>query len=423
MLNNNSDVVQTINPANLTLAWHAVSYGSLAAPVDLPTGGSQTVYYLSNSLYNISTGWAKGNVSLYETPGAPNTQANAAWLQAMDSIHGPTDGRYHQHQLICATQLPFTWNGIVLNTGGDSCAVYATTSVITGCDSSIVLDLDILPPAAIVTIDTSGCGSVFFEEQNYTYSRLLKDTLLNSLGCDSVYRNIQIIVHSHHPELKIIDIFGCHAALFEGVTYTESTVLTQYWLSAQGCDSLNRKVNIVVEKFELGLTAEPEEPYKGELLHLRAHSNEDYTVIAWQPAVLFKEQEAGEQYLIAGAPTTVTAYGQSIHGCTDTGTVSFTVLPPDYGVFIPNAFSPNGDGTNDVFAPRFYMKRAYYLNQFQIFDRWGKSVYHSTGTALSWNGNDVNGAAVNTGVYHYRIEVEFADGEKRSFKGDLTLIR
>jgi gliding motility-associated-like protein len=422
VLNNNSDVVQTIDPANLFSAWHAVSYGSLNAPVDLPTGGSQTVYYLSGYQYDFATGWAKGNVALYETPGAPNTPANAAWLQAMDSIQGPEDGWYHQHQLICATQLPFTWNGIVLNAGGDSCTVYVTASAVTGCDSNVVLDLEVLPPPIPVIIDTGGCGSVFFEGKNYTYSRLLKDTLYNSLGCDSVYRDIYIKVYGNHPELVTTDTFGCGSLVYEGVIYDRDTVLAQRFYSIHGCDSINRVVNIVVDNFDLNLSVNPEDPYKGETVRFYSHSRHSYEVLAWEPAALFVNQEALQQALLATVSATVTVYAKNEHGCTDTGTVSFTVPPSDYLVFIPNAFSPNGDGINDRFEPGFSMKRTY-TSRLQLFDRWGKAVYHSTGAHIYWDGTNVDGTAANAGMYHYRIELRFADGEKRYYKGDITLIR
>ena len=421
VLNNNNDVVQTINPNNLTIACHAVGYGSFSAPVDLPSGGSQTVYYLSNHQYNLATGWAKGSVSLYETPAMPNTPANAAWIQNMDSIQGPVNGWYHQHQLICASQLPYTWNSITLNAGGDSCAVFPAASLVTGCDSTMILDLEVLPPAVTITIDTGGCGAVFFEGKDYTYSRLLKDTLFNSLGCDSVYRDIYIKVYSHHPELITVDTAGCGSLVYEGMHYSRDTALAQRFYSIYGCDSINRVVNIIIDDFDLELSLHPEVPYEGEMMHFFSHSRVNYKVLGWEPAALFPDQEARQQYLSAKTPGTVTVYGENEHGCTDTGTVSYTVLPPDYRVFIPNAFSPNGDGINDRFMPRFAMQRTY-TGRLQVFDRWGKSVYHSTGTAIYWDGKSRNGSLADAGVYHYRVEVIFTDGQKQYFTGEVTLL-
>jgi gliding motility-associated-like protein len=423
VLNNTNDVVQTINPAVLTIAHHAVSYGSLVAPVHLTSGGAQTVYYLNGSQYNLSAGWSKGNISVYETPGDPNTTANATWLTGMNMLQGPGPVTVHQQVTICATQLPYAWNSLSVGTGGDSCATYATVSAFTGCDSTTVLDLEVLPAAIAVVIDTAGCGEVPFEGSYYQTGKHLKDTLFNYLGCDSLYRDIYITVHAHHPEFKIVDTFGCHSVLFEGVAYYKDTTLAQHWLSAYGCDSLNRRVRIHVENFDLSLSMSPEDPYKEELLHFTTQANEEYKVLSWQPSAWFKEQQVQQQYLIAREPGTVIVYGQSSGGCTDTGHITFEVLPLDYDVFIPNAFSPNGDGINDVFRPVVNMKRAYYISRLQVFDRWGKAVYHSTGAAISWDGNYTNGGPANADTYHYRIGIAFVDGQSKQFTGQLTLFR
>jgi gliding motility-associated-like protein len=115
--------------------------------------------------------------------------------------------------------------------------------------------------------------------------------------------------------------------------------------------------------------------------------------------------------------------GKSTNGCIDSVTVVYTVLPLQYGVFIPNSFTPNGDGLNDYFLPRFYMKRAYNINRLQILDRWGKSIYNSTGNDIKWDGNYLNGSPADVGTYHYLIVVKFIDGKEKVFKGDITLIR
>ena len=95
-------------------------------------------------------------------------------------------------------------------------------------------------------------------------------------------------------------------------------------------------------------------------------------------------------------------------------------------VYIPNAFSPNGDGQNDDFF--FYTDTPVErVNRFQMFDRWGNLLYE----ALDFEPEDYNyawdgqcaGRKMNPGIYVYYLELEFADGERESFKGDVVLIR
>ena len=95
-------------------------------------------------------------------------------------------------------------------------------------------------------------------------------------------------------------------------------------------------------------------------------------------------------------------------------------------MYVPNVFSPNEDGTNDVF--QFYGSIA--LNEIQrfvVFDRWGKPVYReesigSIDNLIGWNGK-VGSVLAETGVYTYMIEADFIDGTNKVFSGDLLLLR
>jgi gliding motility-associated-like protein len=120
-------------------------------------------------------------------------------------------------------------------------------------------------------------------------------------------------------------------------------------------------------------------------------------------------------------PDTVTTYkvwGRTIDGCMDSSTVTLTpYYQPDY---IPNAFTPNGDGLNDVF--RIGNMKHDKLVDFRIYNRWGVQVFHTNNKETGWDGT-YNGTPQDMGVYNYYIEIEGADGLLRQFKGDLTLIR
>ncbi len=89
-------------------------------------------------------------------------------------------------------------------------------------------------------------------------------------------------------------------------------------------------------------------------------------------------------------------------GCTDTAWLEITVN--DYHTFfIPNAFTPNGNGTNDEFGPEFtnILSEGY---DFFIFDRWGNIVYESHDPYKKWNGRWQNsGDKVQQDVYVYKI--------------------
>ena len=105
----------------------------------------------------------------------------------------------------------------------------------------------------------------------------------------------------------------------------------------------------------------------------------------------------------------------------------FVKTPRD--VFIPTAFSPGLDGTNDLFKP-FLGLGVVKVNFFRVYDRWGDVVYEdlnftraqSLDATRGWDGS-FRGQQMNNAVFTYAIEVEFLDGEKKILKGDVSLFR
>lgn len=72
--------------------------------------------------------------------------------------------------------------------------------------------------------------------------------------------------------------------------------------------------------------------------------------------------------------------------------------------FLPNIFSPNGDGLNDLFIPK--ENRHVAKVRFQMMNRWGATVFESTDPEILWNGTGLNGEMCPDGVYYYTIEVD-----------------
>jgi gliding motility-associated-like protein len=118
--------------------------------------------------------------------------------------------------------------------------------------------------------------------------------------------------------------------------------------------------------------------------------------------------------------TTYSVIGMNEWGCRDTAYVTITI---DYNVntTVPSAFTPNGDGRNDIF--RLVYPKFIKMLDFSIFDRWGKLVYHNTtDITQGWDGR-YNGVDQDMGVYFYSIIVATPDGKMRTLKGDVTLLR
>jgi gliding motility-associated-like protein len=89
-------------------------------------------------------------------------------------------------------------------------------------------------------------------------------------------------------------------------------------------------------------------------------------------------------------------------------------------VVFPTAFTPNGDGRNDILSPLGI--RNVKTITIEIWNRWGQLVYSSTDPTKGWDGN-YKGTQAQTGVYAYRIYYTNGINEEKVIKGNVTLIR
>ncbi|MBQ4392189.1 MAG: gliding motility-associated C-terminal domain-containing protein [Prevotella sp.] len=106
---------------------------------------------------------------------------------------------------------------------------------------------------------------------------------------------------------------------------------------------------------------------------------------------------------------------------TQLDSITIVVTIPDSKLEFPNAFSPNGDGTNDVFrAKRDY--RSIVSFHAYIFNRWGQKLYEWTDPAGGWDGK-YKGTDVREGVYFLLCKAKGADGVNYNFRKDVNLLR
>ena len=116
---------------------------------------------------------------------------------------------------------------------------------------------------------------------------------------------------------------------------------------------------------------------------------------------------------------TVTLTVRSNKGCTNTA--SHTIyIEPDFTFYIPNAFTPDNDGVNDLFAPNGTEFDSF---EMEIYNRWGERIYHTTEIDRPWNGKSQNGNVLQEGAYVYRISVKDFKEEMHYYVGNLVLIR
>jgi gliding motility-associated-like protein len=108
--------------------------------------------------------------------------------------------------------------------------------------------------------------------------------------------------------------------------------------------------------------------------------------------------------------------------CSATDSIEVNFLPCEHCITMPNAFTPNGDGRNDVFLPAQLCP----VRQFtmRIYNRWGEEVFNTWNAAAGWHG-DHKGTDAPTEVYYYMIRVlyDYYGAKEELVKGNVTLIR
>lgn len=113
-------------------------------------------------------------------------------------------------------------------------------------------------------------------------------------------------------------------------------------------------------------------------------------------------------------------------GCKATDSITVNVkLDTDY--YIPNAFSPNGDGYNEKFMI-YTNGDIEEIETFQIYNRWGNRVFEANhfkpnDRSKAWDGKNPNGKAYDPGVFVYFIKIKYFDGHVKLIQGDVTLLK
>jgi len=163
----------------------------------------------------------------------------------------------------------------------------------------------------------------------------------------------------------------------------------------------------------------------GQAYDLMPTISADVTEVLWTPTSgIFRSSFPG----ITIKPNTTTDYTVNVKnagGCTSQDRVTVFVICDGTNVFIPNTFSPNGDGANDIFYPRG--SGLFKIKSLRIFNRWGevvfeKSSFNANDASAGWDGT-FKGGKLNPDVYVYTIEIICNNNSLLVYKGNIALIQ
>ncbi len=315
-------------------------------------------------------------------------------------------------------------SAIVSTSGGTAPYIYAWDN---GATTTSIEDL-VADTYSVTITDAQGCSNISMstitEPTPITFE--INATNISCFGEADGQLEITNIVGGSPPYL--ISING---SPFVNNTIFQYLDAMDYELTIQdvnGCEntntiSINEPQPLVVSLGD-DVTINLGESYDIEVQHSNSSnynltwSNEDFTCI---------DSINGNCEYLSVTPTDEVTYSVTMmdeNACTATDEITI-FINKDRNVFIPNTFTPNGDGFNDFFT--VYGNDAIkQVTLLRIFSRWGDFVYENSNFSPNdelegWNGL-FRDKPVQSGIYTYYTYIEFIDGEEVLYKGDLLVI-
>ncbi len=179
---------------------------------------------------------------------------------------------------------------------------------------------------------------------------------------------------------------------------------------------ISDQVIVHVENFNWAYAGADTSGVKGIPIELHAEGGITYS---WQPIYGLDNPNSQNPSATLDKDMTYVVTVTSVNGCIDHDTLHVIIFP-EITAYVPNAFTPNGDGVDDVFIPIYAGVTG--LMEFSVYDRWGNKVFTTTDRNEGWDGT-YKGQQSEIGAYVWMMRVRDLTGAEWLKKGDVTLIR
>lgn len=298
----------------------------------------------------------------------------------------------------------------------------------TGCDSIITTNLYVDPVITSTIYDTicQGGNYTFPDGSNITNANNSTTQISNiqtPLGCDSIVTTNLTVNPVISSEINTTVCLGDGHRFHNGDTITHITsqmTIVSNLQTIGGCDST------VIEN--VYLYPQPTANFNWNPNPANILNNTVYftnlsngaTTYLWDfNGITSSEENPTVTYQDTGKYG-VTLIVENQYGCRDT-VEGIVIINDLFNIFIPNAFTPNGDGFNNEFKPE--------LNGFDvdrytlmIYNRWGELIFETYNYLQGWDGT-YKGSLVQNGVYVVKIVVWTFDNRRKEFIGRVNLLR
>jgi len=327
-----------------------------------------------------------------------------------------------------------------------------------GCDSILMTSLTVYPLDTTylsdktcdplqtgvftnVLADGHGCDSTIITTVTFA---LVDTTLIQSNTCDQQAAGVFSNLLSGQD--------GCDSLVIETITYippdstwisgttclpADAGTFIEVQMNGQGCDSFIIETILLIPSDTTILTGETCDPATvGVHTQLLTNNGGCDSLVIETIALLPSDTTIQQQFTCIPQDTGFLAQiYTNVYGCDSLLWIITSLAPPDSCLvpvihrefFIPNIFSPNGDGINDYFYISSHPEAVTNIPLLRIYDRWGGLVFEGIDLQPNrpedgWDGN-VKGEPINPAVFTWVAEIVFTDGKSTTLFGDVTLMR
>ncbi|MEZ2442723.1 gliding motility-associated C-terminal domain-containing protein [Chitinophaga sp. RCC_12] len=277
-----------------------------------------------------------------------------------------------------------------------------------GCDSLIVTNLQMLPRYNIAktAITCEGEPYMLPDGRSVRVSGTYVSSFASYHGCDSIITTRLTVMPVYSQEKYDTICNGQFYTLPDGRSVSSAGRYVSALFTTSGCDS-----TVIVY---LALKEKPQVTLVPEVCLFSGRP----TVITLVPGYDKYEWQNG----FSGNVYAIRYPGiYRVAVSNECGVVNLQTLVKECAsdLYVPNAFTPNGDGLNDVF--RLRQPNGQVLLEFRVFDRWGVEIFSTTNLLQGWDGT-YKGQLQPVGAYVYFIRYKNIDGIEKQLKGAVNLL-
>ncbi|MGN0030084.1 MAG: gliding motility-associated C-terminal domain-containing protein [Marinilabiliaceae bacterium] len=380
-----------------------------AIVIALTAVGASSVAQVQYDGYALKANVDGETVYLYTdgtTPRISVSLAEAADIEWLHSFDGQTNDTIHQ-TTAASDEISVTSEGLY-------------TVVVGGQDRGRSWWLSPHPGMVSFTVDSADCEALYAKAKSEAPDVSFGGHTLRQEITYQWERGDEALLTTRDTIAELTDIYGEGPLTLRAVNqaFNEIAVTDSVWPIAlkAAYEIESRKETADNEATETGeaMSAPADVSFKN-------NSEGRYTVCEWEigKTARLYDREPVYQFQKPDTYTITLTITNEETGCASSDS-SMTVTITDAALEFPNAFTPNGDGTNDIFLPSFRSLRKYELT---IYNRWGKRVFTSNDPTKGWDGNE-HGREAAAGTYYYVSTAEgYEKGVSFKRKGSVTLVR